>query len=87
MGFSRQEHWSGLPYPPPGNLPHPGIETASPAAPALQADSLPLSHQTSPNKLYKYFYFIFFTQMVLTLPMERAHFLYNVSELRALPLC
>ena len=31
MGFSRQEYWSGLPFPPPGDLPHPGIESASPA--------------------------------------------------------
>ena len=30
MGFSRQEYWSGLPCPPPGHLPHPGIEPASP---------------------------------------------------------
>ena len=30
MGFSRQEHWSGLPFPPPGELPHPGIKPASP---------------------------------------------------------
>ena len=30
MGFSRQEYWSGLPFPPPGDLPHPGIEPASP---------------------------------------------------------
>ena len=37
MGFSRQEHWSGLPFPSPGNLPNPGIE---PKSPALQADSL-----------------------------------------------
>ena len=29
MGFSRQEYWSGLPCPPPGNLPHPGTEPAS----------------------------------------------------------
>ena len=35
-GFSRQEHWSGLPYPPPGALPNPGIE---PRIPMLQADS------------------------------------------------
>ena len=35
MGFSRQEYWSGLPCPPPGDLPHPGIEPGSPAAPAL----------------------------------------------------
>ena len=31
MGFSRQEYWSGLPYPTPGDLPHPGIEPSSPA--------------------------------------------------------
>ena len=31
MGFSRQEHWSGLPFPPPGNLPDPGIKPSSPA--------------------------------------------------------
>ena len=38
MGFSRQEYWSGLPFPSPGDLPDPGIELASPA---LQADSIP----------------------------------------------
>ena len=38
MGLSRQEYWSGLPCPPPGDLPHPGIE---PLFPALQADSEP----------------------------------------------
>ena len=38
MGFSRQEYWSGLPFPSPGNLPDPGIK---PGSPALQADSLP----------------------------------------------
>ena len=31
MGFSRQEYWSGLPWPPPGDLPDPGIEPVSPA--------------------------------------------------------
>ena len=35
MGFSSLEFWSGLPGPPPGNLPIPGIELASPASPAL----------------------------------------------------
>ena len=49
MGFARQGCWSGLPYPPPGNLPNPGIEPASPVSPALQADSLLLSHQGSPS--------------------------------------
>ena len=41
MGFSREENWSGLPCLPLGNLSDPGIESVSPAAPALQADSLP----------------------------------------------
>ena len=35
IGFSRQEYWSGLPFPSSGDLPHPGIELASPASPAL----------------------------------------------------
>ena len=38
MGFSRQEYWSGLPFPSPGDLPNPGIK---PGSPALQADALP----------------------------------------------
>ena len=38
MGFSRQEYWSGVPFPSPGDLPDPGIE---PPSPALQADTLP----------------------------------------------
>ena len=37
MGFPRQEYWSGLPFPPPGDLPDPGIE---PGSPALQTESL-----------------------------------------------
>ena len=38
MGFPRQEYWSGLPCPPAGDLPNPGIE---PMSPTLQASSLP----------------------------------------------
>ena len=38
MEFSRQEYWSGSPFPSPGDLPNPGIETRSPA---IQADTLP----------------------------------------------
>ena len=37
MGFSRQEYWSGVPFPSPGDLPYPGIE---PGSPVFQADSL-----------------------------------------------
>ena len=35
MGFPRQEYWSGLPFPPPGDLPDPGIQPSSPVSPAL----------------------------------------------------
>ena len=45
MGFSRQEYWSGLPFPSPGDLPNPGIE---PRSPELQADSLPMELQGKP---------------------------------------
>ena len=46
VGFPRQEHWSGFPFPSPGDLPNPGIEPS--VLPALQADSLFLSHRGSP---------------------------------------
>ena len=45
-GFSRQENWSGLPCPPPGDLPNPGIE---PRSPALQMDSLPSETPGTPK--------------------------------------
>ena len=46
MEFSRQEYWSGLPFPSPEDLPDPGIK---PWSPALQADSLPLTHLGKPQ--------------------------------------
>ena len=54
MGFSRQEHWSGLPRPPPGDLSGPGIEPMSPMSPALQAGLLPTEH-TSPGSSPKHY--------------------------------
>ena len=48
MGFSKQEYWSGLPFPSPGDLPNPGIE---PGSPASQSDSLPTE---PPGKLVFY---------------------------------
>ena len=48
-GFSRQEYWSGLPCPPLGDLPNPGIK---PVSSALKVDSLLLNHQGSPPNLY-----------------------------------
>ena len=46
-GFSRQEYWSGLPFPSPGDLPDPGIE---PGSPAFQADTL----TCEPLNIYTY---------------------------------
>ena len=45
MGVSRHEYWSGVPFPPPGDLPDLGTEPVSSVSLALQADSLPLSYQ------------------------------------------
>ena len=47
MGFSRQEYWSGLPFPSPGHLPNPGIE---PGSPALQTDVSPSEPLGKPDE-------------------------------------
>ena len=49
MGLSKQEYWSGLPFPSPGDLPDPGIEPTAPETPALQADSLPVEPPGKPS--------------------------------------
>ena len=48
--FSRQEYWSGLPFPSPGDLPDPGVE---PESPALQADALPPEPPGNPTVIFK----------------------------------
>ena len=50
MEFPRQEYLSGLPFPPPGDLPNPGIKPMSPASLHWQVYSLPLSHLGSPQR-------------------------------------
>ena len=66
MGFSRQECWSELPFPPPGDLPDPRIELGSPA---LQADALRLNHQGSPSILMEiYFEALLTMSALLTMP-------------------
>ena len=49
MEFSRQEYWSRLPFPSPGDLPHPGIE---PRSPTLQADALPSEPPGKPRHIF-----------------------------------
>ena len=53
MGLSRQEYWSGLPHPSPGDLPDPGIE---PESSALQVHSLPDELPGKPYTIYTYIY-------------------------------
>ena len=48
MGFSRQEYWSELPFPPPGDLPNPGIELASLRSPALASEFFTTSAMWEP---------------------------------------
>ena len=57
-GFSRQEYGSGLPCPPPGDLPTPEIKPMSTAAPALQAESLLPSHQVIPRTYCCFTFFL-----------------------------
>ena len=52
MGFSRQEYWSGLPFPSPGDLPDPGIE---PGSPALEADALTSEPPGKVDVVYPFF--------------------------------
>ena len=50
MGFSRQEYGSGLPFPPPRDLPDPGIKLKSPVSPALAGTFITLRHLGSPDR-------------------------------------
>ena len=59
-GFSRQEYWSGLPFPSQGDLPHPGTE---PGSPALQTDSIPWRQQKSQGDLIGAQLIVFVEQM------------------------
>ena len=60
MGFSRQEYWNGLPFPPQGDLPDPGMEPTSPLSPALAGRFFTT---VSPGNLKKdrWFSFILYT--------------------------
>ena len=53
MEFSRQEHWNGLPFPPPGDLPDPGIKLQSLSSPALAGGFFPLNCMGRPGNLLK----------------------------------
>ena len=56
MEFSRQEYWSGLPFPFPGDLPDPGIEPESPASPASAGEFFTTEPPEKPYLILKYIY-------------------------------
>ena len=74
MGFSRQKYWSGLPFPPPGDLPNPGIEPVSLASPALAGGFFTTSatgeagnckdHERVPDQNKTIFYFQIFISTI-----------------------
>ena len=80
MEFSRQEYWSGLPFPSAGNLPNPGIK---PTSLTLQVILYQLNHQESPRKLewvgYPFFQHIFLTQESNWDLMHCRYILYQLS--------
>ena len=75
LGFPRQEYWSELPFPTAGN-PDPGIELASRASPALQANSLPTEPPGEPRQYKKDKEFI-----ELLMELERESFFFFIREL------
>ena len=66
MEFSRQQYWSGVTFPPPGDLPNPGIALVSPA---LAADSLPLAPPGKPLYLLTYIFLFIYTSIKLSIPI------------------
>ena len=85
MGFPRQEYWSGLPCPPPGDLPNPGIEPTSLAAPVLQVDSLPLSYQKESESEVPQSYPTLCDPMDGSLPGSTIHGIFQARILEWLP--
>ena len=57
MGFSRQEYWSGLPFPSPGDLPDPGLELLSPTSPAAAGGFFTSAAPGKPSFIYDFFNF------------------------------
>ena len=80
MGFSRQEYWSGLPYPPPGGLPGPVMESESLASPTLAARFLPLCHLESSllvvggTESWLHFFAPFHSGNILSIPSQGLSF-------------
>ena len=73
MGFSKQEYWSELPCPTPGDLPDPRIKLTSPTSPALQSDSLPTEASGKPCIYLNWRYFKINMNWSVPLPQLQWH--------------
>ena len=72
MGWSRQKHWCGLSFPPPGYLPDPGTEPQSPASPALASR---FSTTEPPGTAY-----IFYTIPLISISTKRQHIKHHLTK-------
>ena len=72
MGFSRQEYWSGLPFPPPGYLPNPGVKPVSPVSPALAGRFFTTEPPGKPNSRLACLYLVVyhFPDICLAFPIR-----------------
>ena len=78
MKFSRQEYWSGLPFPAPGDLPYPGMEPTSLVSPALIADSLPNAPPGKPCLKGRQFCYLHYHRISNYVSHKHTHLLGNI---------
>ena len=85
MGFSRQEYWNGLPFPSPGDLPDPWIETASPVSTALAEGFFTTEPPGKPH-IYSHIYLIFLynTYIKMKIYVYIYIYLHSFSKIRNL---
>ena len=74
MGFSRQEYWSGLPFPSPGDLPDPGNE---PGFPALEADALTSEPPGKPNSVRET---LIFSELLRKTSLKKEHLSWDLND-------
>ena len=87
MGFSRQEYWSGLPFPPPGDLPNPGIEPESLVSAALAHRFFTTTATWETHIKKNYWLNIFYMQLFSSLKEKIKHFKQICTAVNTLTVC
>ena len=85
MGFSRQEYWSGLPFPLPGDLPNPGIEPTSLASPALAGRFFTTEPPGELRKVHGLLFFDFYQELLSEAKLQE-QLVGNIHHCNSLPL-